>query len=132
MPPQAYATPAAPAAVGANSQQAPSETRERSQAAGDETRERRRHREEHSTTGRTSRRILGDYTLSKTLGAGSMGKVKLATHNVTGEKACHPFFSVSSRMNLTFEITLFRLFSTAGRENSASSTPQPTASDKRV
>ncbi|CAK5284185.1 unnamed protein product [Mycena citricolor] len=30
-------------------------------------------------------RILGDYTLSKTLGAGSMGKVKLATHNVTGE-----------------------------------------------
>ncbi|KAJ7641628.1 Pkinase-domain-containing protein, partial [Roridomyces roridus] len=31
-------------------------------------------------------RILGDYTLSKTLGAGSMGKVKLATHNGTGEK----------------------------------------------
>ncbi|KAJ7083979.1 Pkinase-domain-containing protein [Mycena belliarum] len=31
-------------------------------------------------------RVLGDYTLSKTLGAGSMGKVKLATHNVTGEK----------------------------------------------
>ncbi|KAJ6632417.1 hypothetical protein B0H10DRAFT_2206775 [Mycena sp. CBHHK59/15] len=31
-------------------------------------------------------RILGDYTLTKTLGAGSMGKVKLATHNVTGEK----------------------------------------------
>ncbi|KAG5645296.1 hypothetical protein DXG03_006485 [Asterophora parasitica] len=38
--------------------------------------------------GRSSRsnRILGDYILSKTLGAGSMGKVKLATHNVTGEK----------------------------------------------
>ncbi|KAJ7640305.1 Pkinase-domain-containing protein [Mycena polygramma] len=33
-----------------------------------------------------SNRVLGDYTLSKTLGAGSMGKVKLATHNVTGEK----------------------------------------------
>ncbi|KAJ7472051.1 Pkinase-domain-containing protein [Mycena latifolia] len=31
-------------------------------------------------------RVLGNYTLSKTLGAGSMGKVKLATHNVTGEK----------------------------------------------
>ncbi|KAJ7651155.1 kinase-like domain-containing protein, partial [Roridomyces roridus] len=31
-------------------------------------------------------RILGDYTLSKTLGAGSMGRVKLATHNGTGEK----------------------------------------------
>ncbi|KAI0084545.1 hypothetical protein BDY19DRAFT_898273 [Irpex rosettiformis] len=35
---------------------------------------------------RSSHRILGDYTLSKTLGAGSMGKVKLAHHNVTGEK----------------------------------------------
>ncbi|KAJ6558292.1 hypothetical protein B0H19DRAFT_1261817 [Mycena capillaripes] len=33
-----------------------------------------------------SNRVLGDYTLSKTLGAGSMGKVKLATHNITGEK----------------------------------------------
>ncbi|KAJ7187036.1 hypothetical protein C8R46DRAFT_1172012 [Mycena filopes] len=43
-----------------------------------------------------SNRILGDYTLSKTLGAGSMGKVKLATHNITGEKALsmllhHPY-----------------------------------------
>ena len=35
---------------------------------------------------RNTNRILGDYTLSKTLGAGSMGKVKLAHHNVTGEK----------------------------------------------
>ena len=35
---------------------------------------------------RSSHRVLGDYTLSKTLGAGSMGKVKLAHHNVTGEK----------------------------------------------
>ncbi|KAL6303634.1 Pkinase-domain-containing protein [Sparassis latifolia] len=35
---------------------------------------------------RSSNRILGDYTLSKTLGAGSMGKVKLAHHNLTGEK----------------------------------------------
>ncbi|KAF7305453.1 Non-specific serine/threonine protein kinase [Mycena chlorophos] len=33
-----------------------------------------------------SNRILGDYTLSKTLGAGSMGRVKLATHNVTGQE----------------------------------------------
>jgi serine/threonine protein kinase KIN1/2 len=37
---------------------------------------------------RGSHRILGDYTLSKTLGAGSMGKVKLAHHNITGEKVC--------------------------------------------
>jgi serine/threonine protein kinase KIN1/2 len=39
-----------------------------------------------SGTRRTSNRVLGDYTLSKTLGAGSMGKVKLAHHNITGEK----------------------------------------------
>lgn len=67
------------------------DTRDRSQPA-DENRERRRHRDEHgSTTGRSSRtnRILGDYTLSKTLGAGSMGKVKLATHNITGEKVSY-------------------------------------------
>ena len=43
------------------------------------------------TRSRTTNRILGDYTLSKTLGAGSMGKVKLAHHNVTGEKVCPPF-----------------------------------------
>ncbi|KAH8813841.1 hypothetical protein DL96DRAFT_1472528 [Flagelloscypha sp. PMI_526] len=34
----------------------------------------------------TRNRVLGDYTLGKTLGAGSMGKVKLAVHNGTGEK----------------------------------------------
>ena len=39
-----------------------------------------------STKPRSTNRILGDYTLSKTLGAGSMGKVKLAHHNITGEK----------------------------------------------
>ncbi|WAR54713.1 hypothetical protein PtB15_4B330 [Puccinia triticina] len=33
-----------------------------------------------------SRRQLGEYTLGKTLGAGSMGKVKLAISSVTGEK----------------------------------------------
>ena len=35
-----------------------------------------------------SNQILGDYTFckGKSLGAGSMGKVELATHNITGEK----------------------------------------------
>jgi hypothetical protein len=33
-----------------------------------------------------SRRQLGEWTLGKTLGAGSMGKVKLAVSNITGEK----------------------------------------------
>ncbi|KAF9483696.1 Pkinase-domain-containing protein [Pholiota conissans] len=88
MPPQAYAASNTPVIVAANNVASAntSSTGDRSQ---DENKERRRHRDEHSsTTGRSSRsnRILGDYTLSKTLGAGSMGKVKLATHNITGEK----------------------------------------------
>lgn len=40
---------------------------------------------------RSTNRILGDYTLSKTLGAGSMGKVKLAHHSITGEKVSRHF-----------------------------------------
>ena len=43
---------------------------------------------------RSSNRVLGDYTLGKTLGAGSMGKVKLAHHNITGEKV--RFFTVTA------------------------------------
>ncbi|KAF8907033.1 hypothetical protein CPB84DRAFT_1769316 [Gymnopilus junonius] len=88
MPPQAFA-PTPTVVVNNRDATSSSETRERSQPPTDENRERRRHRDDHgSTTGRSNRsnRILGDYTLSKTLGAGSMGKVKLATHNVTGEK----------------------------------------------
>ncbi|PPR05012.1 hypothetical protein CVT24_010205 [Panaeolus cyanescens] len=83
MPPQSYTPPSStPNTV--------SEQRDNHQRPHDENRERRsRHRDEHGhSTSRPSRsnRILGDYTLSKTLGAGSMGKVKLATHNITGEK----------------------------------------------
>ncbi|KAJ7773666.1 hypothetical protein DFH07DRAFT_990228 [Mycena maculata] len=55
------------------------------QAKGAESEAEARSRPSSSTTKR-SNRILGNYTLSKTLGAGSMGKVKLATHNITGEK----------------------------------------------
>lgn len=32
------------------------------------------------------RRVLGNYTLVSTLGSGSMGKVRLAVHNITGDK----------------------------------------------
>lgn len=49
----------------------------------------RKHRDSaHTSSSRSGRsnRILGDYTVGKTLGAGSMGKVKLAVHNVSGEK----------------------------------------------
>jgi serine/threonine protein kinase len=31
-------------------------------------------------------KMIGNYTLQQSIGKGSMGKVKLATHNVTGEK----------------------------------------------
>jgi hypothetical protein len=48
---------------------------------------------------RTTNRILGDYTLSKTLGAGSTGKVKLAHHNITGEKVrTHTIFFLLSSL----------------------------------
>ena len=45
----------------------------------------------------TTNRILGDYILSKTLGAGSVGKVKLAHHNVTGEKVRMTLLSFCQR-----------------------------------
>lgn len=40
------------------------------------------------------RRVIGNYTLINTLGSGSMGKVRLAVHNITGDKVKH-FKSVS-------------------------------------
>ncbi|OZJ03558.1 hypothetical protein BZG36_03105 [Bifiguratus adelaidae] len=40
----------------------------------------------HQQTRVKPRKVLGNYTLTKTLGAGSMGKVKLAVHSITGEK----------------------------------------------
>lgn len=85
MPPQAYVQqstssampPAAPAV-----QADPS--RESRQPSDNYQNGSRSHREHRS--GRSSTRIIGNYTMTKTLGAGSMGKVKLATHNNTGEK----------------------------------------------
>lgn len=55
----------------------------------------RKHRESASTRSGRSNRILGDYTVGKTLGAGSMGKVKLAVHNVSAEKVRLGFSSPS-------------------------------------
>ena len=43
---------------------------------------------------RSSNRVLGDYIIGKTLGQGSMGKVKLAYHNITGEKVRRVAFLV--------------------------------------
>lgn len=73
MPPQAHAPPG---------------TERDRQHTDDSARQRERGDGTASSRARTSNRILGDYTLSKTLGAGSMGKVKLAHHNITGEKVC--------------------------------------------
>ncbi|KAH7906248.1 hypothetical protein BJ138DRAFT_1016529 [Hygrophoropsis aurantiaca] len=75
MPPQSYNPSPQTSSSDRDRQPMPAEQRHRS------------HREGSSSKGRSSSsRILGDYTLSKTLGAGSMGKVKLAVHNITDEK----------------------------------------------
>lgn len=34
-----------------------------------------------------ARKVIGEWTLTKTLGEGSMGKVKLAVNSISGEKA---------------------------------------------
>ena len=75
MEPQKYASAGAEPAASSNAQSTNSH-RESSRDG--------RSRQSRGTTNRS----LGDYTLGKTLGAGSMGKVKLAYHNITGEKVC--------------------------------------------
>jgi len=39
------------------------------------------------------RKVIGDYRLAKTIGQGSMGKVKIAIHQKTGEKVIIIFYS---------------------------------------
>ncbi|KAH7920346.1 Pkinase-domain-containing protein [Leucogyrophana mollusca] len=75
MPPQAYNPSPQTSSSDRDRQHVPAEQRHRSHREGSSSKQ-----------GRSSNRILGDYTLTKTLGAGSMGKVKLAIHNVTDEK----------------------------------------------
>lgn len=89
MPPQAYST----------SPQTSSSDRERLPM---NDQKHRQHRDASSSKqSRSANRVLGDYTLTKTLGAGSMGKVKLATHNITEEKVRRRL-STSLRVTLTF------------------------------
>ncbi|KAG1721894.1 Pkinase-domain-containing protein [Suillus lakei] len=99
MPPQAFSTPTS------------SSDRERQQTTDSKHRQIR----DGSTSkqGRSSNRILGDYTLTKTLGAGSMGKVKLAIHNVTEEK-------------LAVKI-LPRVYPQASQPNGSNATPEAVA-----
>ena len=87
MPPQSYGQPNGPVPA------------ERERQPADEN-SRRQHGRDQSTSrvSRGSSRVLGDYTLGKTLGAGSMGKVKLAQHANSDEKVCLLFdFLVSVR-----------------------------------
>ncbi|KAI5822736.1 Pkinase-domain-containing protein [Schizophyllum commune Tattone D] len=77
MPPQSAAAAAEASPARHESRR---ERREERHERHDRERDRDRDRERQRT------KIVGDYTLGKTLGAGSMGKVKLATHNQTGEK----------------------------------------------
>lgn len=60
-----------------------SKNRESSSKTGTSDEKKREHKERDSTR---SKRVLGEWIMSKTLGAGSMGKVKLAVSNITGEK----------------------------------------------
>ncbi|THU90605.1 Pkinase-domain-containing protein [Dendrothele bispora CBS 962.96] len=92
MPPQSYNV-SATATTGSSSDAKETRhddrerDRDREKDRGDRDRDRERHRHGGTSSGKSrSNRILGNYTLSKTLGAGSMGKVKLATHNITGEQ----------------------------------------------
>jgi hypothetical protein len=63
-------------------------------------------RREGSSKTRTSHKNVGDYTLGKTLGQGSMGKVKLAVHNQTGEKVQSSLtLPFSSSLTFTFTFT---------------------------
>ncbi|KAG8215598.1 hypothetical protein J3R82DRAFT_7463 [Butyriboletus roseoflavus] len=99
MPPQSYNT----------SPQTSSSDRDRQQPMPDQ--KHRQHRDgSTSKQSRSANRVLGDYTLTKTLGAGSMGKVKLAIHNVTEEKLAikilprvHPSTSLPNGSNASPE-----------------------------
>ncbi|KAK0471084.1 CAMK/CAMKL/Kin1 protein kinase [Armillaria novae-zelandiae] len=84
MPPQAYNIASVAPANGSTTGSTSDTKDHRTHTIGEERR--RDGSRSNGTSNRTQRRILGDYTLTKTLGAGSMGKVKLATHNLTGEQ----------------------------------------------
>lgn len=45
-------------------------------------------------------KMIGNYTLQQSIGKGSMGKVKLATHNVTGEKVRYTTREIQNQLNI--------------------------------
>ncbi|SCV68416.1 BQ2448_537 [Microbotryum intermedium] len=73
----------------ATAEQREAKRQERRESERERDREAHREREREPaapSSSSRSRRVLGEYTMSKTLGAGSMGKVKLGVSGVTGEK----------------------------------------------
>jgi hypothetical protein len=86
MPPQAYNLNLASIGAGPSTGRSTPVTSNSSDPVRGQPDDTPRRREGTGKSSRSGNKILGDYTLSKLLGAGSMGKVKLAVHNVTGEK----------------------------------------------
>jgi len=106
MPPQSYGQSNGPVPV------------ERERQPTEETSKRQQSRDQSNPrVSRGSSRVLGDYTLGKTLGAGSMGKVKLAQHANSDEKVC---------LSFDFWVPIGYLWSAPARyQNPASCHPQP-------
>jgi len=106
MPPQSYGQSYGP--VPAERERQPAEENSKRQHSRDQSTHR---------VSRGSSRVLGDYTLGKTLGAGSMGKVKLAQHANSDEKV-RPLFDF-------FEFIRYLSTAPARYQNSASRHPKP-------
>lgn len=83
-----------------------------SSTATSEPRSSRNHDSQHRS--KQTGRVLGSYTMTKTLGAGSMGKVKLSVHNQTGEKVRRCMFIDSA--SFTSNIVNFSLRSKSCQE----------------
>jgi len=81
MPPQSAHSPAAMAHISGSNGNTTTSTSSSSRRADNASRG-------DSAPRKSSSRIVGEYNLGKTLGAGSMGKVKLAHHISTGERVC--------------------------------------------
>ena len=77
MPPQSYEQSNDP--IPAKCEQRPAEENSRQQRVDQSV---------PCVSSRASNGVVGDYTLSKTLGVGSMGKVRLAKHGNSGERVC--------------------------------------------
>lgn len=123
MPPQAYnITPASSANNSGNQTATDSNRREH-------TDDRKKEGRSNGTSGRNPRRTLGDYTLTKTLGAGSMGKVKLAKHNLTDEEVrpTLPFLTPADLFVCQLAVKILPRVNPASQQHSSNATPDAIA-----